>query len=209
MLTSAGSELNRGTRFILGTRTRTLGADRRRGGDLRRTWFQHDVGATRRDLILSGAHPLMPISGAKLYSWQIDPRADFNLTSDDALDDLDIEFPTINGEHIGRANRYTYAVTAPLEADRVGGKMSSTIGATGGREVHDLGADWIPGEVTFVPSRGASAEDDGYLISIVTHATADAAQLQVQSAASFASPPIAVVDAAASGSGWLPRRLDS
>jgi len=149
--------------------------------------------------MLSGVHPLMPISGARFYAWQIDPKKNFSLVSDGALDDLDVEFPTINGERVARANRYTYAVTAPLEVDRIGGKIVKYDRVTGRRETQDLAAGWIPGEVTFVPARATGAEDDGYLISIVTHATADAAQLQVLSAAKLGRPPLAIVR--------LPRRV--
>jgi carotenoid cleavage dioxygenase-like enzyme len=39
---------------------------------------------------------------------------------------------------------------------------------TGGVTVHDLGTERHPGEAVFVPADGAWAEDDGWLISIVT-----------------------------------------
>lgn len=146
---------------------------------------------------LRAGHALMPISGGTLYRWLIDP-AD-GLVSEDSVDDLEVEFPMINGAHIGRANRYTYAVNLPLVTERTGGKLVKYDRTTGQRTVHELSTGWIPGEPVFVPARGATAEDDGWLISIVTHATADAAQLLVNAASSLSDPPVAIVH--------LPRRV--
>jgi carotenoid cleavage dioxygenase len=147
--------------------------------------------------VLAGEHPLMPISGAKLYQWRIDPPA--GLVAEQALDDLDVEFPTVNTARTGLLNRYTYAVTAPLEIDQVSGKIVKYDRGSGERTLNALPGAWIPGEVVFVPARGATAEDDGWLISIVTHETANAAQLLIHSASSFSDPPVAVIH--------LPRRV--
>jgi carotenoid cleavage dioxygenase len=139
----------------------------------------------------------MPISGAKLYQWRIDTPV--GLVSEHALDDLDVEFPTVNSARTGLLNRYTYAVTAPLEVDQVSGRIVKFDRTTGSRQLNELAGAWIPGEAAFVPARAATAEDDGWLISIVTHETANAAQLLIHSASSFGDPPVAVVH--------LPRRV--
>jgi carotenoid cleavage dioxygenase-like enzyme len=37
-----------------------------------------------------------------------------------------------------------------------------------------LDSGWVPGEQAFVPAQGARGEDEGWLLSIVTHQTVDA-----------------------------------
>jgi carotenoid cleavage dioxygenase-like enzyme len=45
---------------------------------------------------------------------------------------------------------------------------------SGGRTDHLLDSGWVPGEQAFVPAQGARGEDEGWLLSIVTHQTVDA-----------------------------------
>ena len=57
----------------------------------------------------------------------------------------------------------------------------------------------MPGEAVFVPAAGASAEDDGYLLTIVSDRQAEASQLLVLDASDLRRDPVAVVE--------LPRRV--
>jgi carotenoid cleavage dioxygenase-like enzyme len=52
-----------------------------------------------------------------------------------------------------------------------------------------------------VPARGATAEDDGWLVGIIADETTDSGRLLVQDASNISGPPIAVVT--------LPRRVPS
>jgi carotenoid cleavage dioxygenase-like enzyme len=64
---------------------------------------------------------------------------------------------------------------------------------------HQFGREGVPGESVFVPAHDATDEDHGWLISIATHETADAAQLLVMDAGDVAAGPTATVT--------LPRRV--
>ena len=147
--------------------------------------------------VLSEEQARLPLSGGALYRWVLDPAA--GLISEAPLDDLAIEFPTANSERLGRENRFTFAVTSPMMTDANGGRIVKYDRGGGERTFHELGAGWVPGEPLFVPARGAMSEDDGFLLSIVVHQTADASRLLVSSASRLSDPPIAVVH--------LPRRV--
>jgi carotenoid cleavage dioxygenase len=138
-------------------------------------------------------------AGAALYRWQIDLEA--GTASEQEVDELWIEFPSVNYDYAGRPNRYTYAVNTPALTEQTGGKIVKYDRATGARTDHLLADGWVPGEQAFVPARGARGEDEGWLMSIVTHQTADAAQFLVLDATRVEAPPVAVVE--------LPRRVPS
>lgn len=105
--------------------------------------------------------------GASLHRWRIDPAT--GTLREEQLDDRRVEFPSLNQDRVGRAGRYLYAVTreAIVKYDVV----------TGGSHVRDLGK--VPGEAEFVPAPGATAEDAGWLLSIVTDRTGDSSELLV------------------------------
>ncbi len=108
------------------------------------------------------------IGGATLHRWTLGATA-----KQEQLDDREVEFPSLNGDRTGLANRYLYAVTgdAIVKYDTVTG--SSRVEETGGPA----------GEAVFVPTEGARAEDDGWLMSIV--ATEDGSELRVLDAGSL------------------------
>ena len=137
-----------------------------------------------------------PVGGA-FYRWTLDPAT--GQVSEAALDDLAVEFPTISAAKAGRPNRFTYAVNTPLLTERDGARIVKYDTQTGARAEHELGRDWVPGEAIFVPAQQSSAEDHGWLVSIVTHANADRANLLVQDASDPQLKPVAAVA--------LPRRV--
>jgi len=145
----------------------------------------------------SGAGGPHASSHSVLYRWVIEPSG--TLVSEGAIDDLGIEFPTIDRGRTGLSNRYAYAVHQPFGTDRTGSAIVKYDRVTGRRDAYEVGEGWIPGEALFVAAAGATSEDEGWLISIVTHATADAAQLVVNDATHLSAPPVAVVH--------LPRRV--
>lgn len=142
-------------------------------------------------------HDAAPVTGSVLYRWVLDPAK--GTVSEGPLDELPIEFPAINYAYLGRRNRYSYAVNQRLGTSESSGKVVKYDRNSGRRDIYDLGPDWIPGEPTFVGARDATAEDDGYLMYIATHATADAALLFVHGAANLGAAPVAIVH--------LPRRV--
>jgi carotenoid cleavage dioxygenase-like enzyme len=136
-------------------------------------------------------------TGPTLYQWQID--LDTGTVSEQAVDDRWIEFPAVNYAYAGRPNRYTYAVNTPALTEKTGGRIIKYDRATGARTEHQLGEGWVPGEAAFVAAKGGRGEDEGWLMTIVSHQTADASQLLVLDATHVDAAPVAAVT--------LPRRV--
>ncbi len=102
------------------------------------------------------ADPAAQAEGAVLHRWVLDPAS--GTAKEEPLDDLGVEFPTINERHTGLANDYLYAVTD--------GEIVKYDIRTGASRMHRT--DGPPGEAVFVPrASGSGAEDDGWLLSIV------------------------------------------
>jgi len=127
-----------------------------------------------------------------LHRWTIDPSR--CLITEQQLDDRSVEFPSLNDHHVGRPNRYLYAVSAVGNGGLI--KYDTHSGASS--------TQWLPtpnhvGEAVFVPAHDAAAEDAGWLINIVTPRNGAASSLTVSDATDLAAGPIAIVR--------LPRRV--
>lgn len=131
------------------------------------------------------------VGGATLHRWTLDPAT--GVVADQPLDDLEVEFPTLNEERLGRANRFLYTVSQPLGAVV---KFDTNSGRT---SVAELGRDRIPGEAVFVPAADARNEDDGWLLTVVGDETGSASELVVLDASDLSSGRVATVQ--------LPRRV--
>lgn len=132
-----------------------------------------------------------------LHRWVIDPTA--GRISESPLDDRDVEFPSINDQHVGRASRYLYAVSGTGTGGVV--KYDTDSGAA---SEHRFDQPYHVGEAVFVPSRAAEsdmavAEDDGWLLSIVSPADDGRSELLIMDAGAVAAGPVARV--------LLPRRV--
>jgi carotenoid cleavage dioxygenase len=125
---------------------------------------------------------------ARLHRWVLDPAT--GRASETALDDLPVEFPTVDDDRVGRVARYRYAVSeAPGRSAIV--KFDADHGSV---TAHPLGADTVGGEAVFVPSPAPDrAEDDGWLLTITTRRDASASQLLVLDATDVAGAPVAAV----------------
>jgi carotenoid cleavage dioxygenase-like enzyme len=121
-------------------------------------------------------HPDVPLTGALASRWVLDPAA--RTSREERVDDLVTEFPTINDERTGLPSDVSYAVAFPgsgLERFAI----VRYDAASGRRVVRDAGVGRQPGEAVFVPAAGATAEDDGWLLTIVSDLAADASELLV------------------------------
>ena len=136
---------------------------------------------------IGGAGETTSESGASLHRWVLDPAT--GVAKEQPLDDRKIEFPTINEDHVGRVNRYVYAVENT-------GSVVKYDTRSGAARAHHLGPHHAAGEAVFVPSAGGG-EDEGWLLSVVTDVAADASRLLVLDAGSV--EPVASVA--------LPRRV--
>ncbi|WP_406149628.1 carotenoid oxygenase family protein [Streptomyces sp. NBC_01012] len=129
-------------------------------------------------------HPLAPVTGATATRWVLDPVT--GTAAEDGLDDLTTDFPTINEAYTGLPSTISYSVAFPgagLEEFAIT-KLDT---AAGKRLVHRPGPHRHAGEAVFVPAADAVAEDDGYLLTIVSDLKADASQLLVLDARDLTS----------------------
>ncbi|MEV6562860.1 carotenoid oxygenase family protein [Nocardia sp. NPDC051756] len=141
-------------------------------------------------------YPVAPVSGALATRWLLDPAT--GTATEHMLDDLVTDFPTINDTRTGRPSTISYSVAFPGSGlDEFAIVKLDT--ATGRRRLHRPGPGRHAGEAVFVPATGATAEDDGYLLTIVSDLTADASELLVLDAHDLST--VAAVE--------LPRRVPS
>lgn len=127
----------------------------------------------------------------RLHRWRFHLRT--GALTEDTLDDRPTEFPRMNDGWLGTPSRYSYngrvAARDVLQFDGLV-KYDVQTGTAVGR---DYAPGWAGGEVSFVPRAGATAEDDGYLITFVAEESSGAAELHVLDAQNVASEPIARV----------------
>lgn len=111
--------------------------------------------------------------GARLHRWTLDPAT--GTRTESTLDDHSVEFPTVHDGHVGHPNRYLYTVT---ESEIV--KHDTNDGTA---RTHRLDPGRAPGEAVFVPAADGTAEDHGWLLSLVSDHTEAAADMLLLDAA--------------------------
>ncbi len=109
----------------------------------------------------TGAQP--ETSHSQLYQWRLNPGS--GQVNEQPLDDRPVEFPTMNQQLVGRPSRFRYAVHG-------GGLVKDELVKydlhTGASRGYAAGAGQAIGEAVFVPAADSRAEDDGWLLSIVS-----------------------------------------
>ncbi|MFD0395053.1 carotenoid oxygenase family protein [Streptomyces nogalater] len=139
----------------------------------------------------------VPNSRSHNRQWVVDLAA--GTVRERIVDDLVVEFPTINEDVMGREHRFQYAVSFPDERGVGNFGVVKYDRATGGRQVRHVGDGQLPSEAVFVPAGGGTSEDDGYLLTVVSDLHADASSLLVLDASDILRGPVATVH--------LPRRV--
>ena len=118
-----------------------------------------------------------PASRSYTRRWIVNPVA--GSVDEQIIDDLPVEFPTLNGNRLGSEHRYQYAVSFPDEEGYGGYGVVKYDRTTGARRIHQAGDARMPGEAVYVPAAGATREDDGDLLTVVSDLKQDASQLLV------------------------------
>jgi carotenoid cleavage dioxygenase-like enzyme len=140
-------------------------------------------------------HLTGPDEGAPvLERWRIDPKGGKVVTQ--LLDDRPQEFPRIDERVVGRRNRYGYSAALDgEEKDEAGFTMGGALIKhdlnTGASETRTFSGG--VGEAIFVPESATSAEDAGFVLSLVFDPGRDASDLVVLHAQDFTGDPVAVV----------------
>jgi carotenoid cleavage dioxygenase len=125
----------------------------------------------------------------RLHRWR------FNLstgtTREEPLDEVQSEFPRINDAFMGRKNRYGYAGRISGQ-DGFDGALKYDL-ETGRSWAYGLGPGRVSGEWVFAPRDGATAEDDGYLLSFVFDRAENRSELVILRAQDITQGPVARV----------------
>jgi carotenoid cleavage dioxygenase len=134
-----------------------------------------------------------PNEGAtRLDRWTLDPAEGKVL--EETLNDRSQEFPRLNETLQGRRNRYGYGVGTAFELDQLEQGPALKHDLVGGTTVeHDYGPGRVTLEPVFVPREGATAEDDGWVISYVHDNTTNRADVVILDAQDFTGSPVATV----------------
>ena len=132
------------------------------------------------------------------WRWSIDLAS--GTVSDAQTDDRGGEFPRVNDNLAGTETRYLYnslARTWEFEFEFHGVVKYDTV--TGDAVEHFYGESEVSGEHVFAPNADGTAEDDGWLLSIVTDRATDTTDLVVLNAHDVGGDPVARI--------CIPRRV--
>lgn len=124
-----------------------------------------------------------------LVRWTLDPAR--GSIAEDLLSERSQEFPRLHEGLVGRRHRYGYAATWAL-GELAGGVLKHDLDA-GTSTSWDPGPTRSCGEAVFVPRDGATAEDDGWLLTFVQDMATASSDLVVLAAQDLAGGPVASV----------------
>jgi carotenoid cleavage dioxygenase-like enzyme len=131
---------------------------------------------------------------SELRRWTIDLTA--GTVTESTLDDRPSEFPRVADAKVGRPYRFGYS------AAREGSRLEDGFDTTGlvkydldagTSSFHPAGPGRMPGEGVFVADPDGTAEDDGWVLSVVYDAASDRSDVIVIDARDFAAPPVATI----------------
>ncbi len=140
---------------------------------------------------------MMDFPPPELWRWTIDTAT--GKVREEQIDDRPAEFPRVADSVVGLKHRYGYMMALPENPDYTdpanqSGAIVKYDRDTGERVEHVLGRGRLPGEPVFVPADGATAEDDGYLMTYVYEAETDSSSFIVLDAATMDPTPVASID---------------
>jgi carotenoid cleavage dioxygenase len=124
---------------------------------------------------------------SKLHRWRFNLRT--GETREERLDERIMEFGMINPRVAGRKHRYVYSTTSKPGWFLFTGFVKNDL-ETGQSWVFELPEGRYASEAPFIPRRGASAEDDGYLVSFGTDENAGASECLLLDARRVQDGPI-------------------
>ena len=116
---------------------------------------------------------------ATLHRWR------FNLstgeTTEEALDDRNAEFPSVDLRRQGQGLDHAYAMTIPTNTPRLrfDGVLKYDVKTGAQRGEHSFGPGRTGSEASFAPRDGSEADDDGYLVSFVQDENEDRSEVVI------------------------------
>ncbi|MDO8379260.1 carotenoid oxygenase family protein [Phenylobacterium sp.] len=154
------------------------------------------------------AAPLFPMAdgspglrtAARLYRWTFDLSGASDAIKEEAIDDLDCEFPRFDERLAGSAYRHGFYAGDTTNSKSVKLNAIAHIDlATGKRQVHAFTGGDLTSEPVFTPRSADAAEGDGWLTAVVYRAAEDRSDFVVFDALDVAKGPI--------GMAHMPRRV--
>jgi carotenoid cleavage dioxygenase len=124
----------------------------------------------------------------RLHRWRFDLAT--GNTKEEVLSDRIMEFPMINGQRAGRPYRYSYNMTGAPGWFLFDGIVKVDL-RSGREERYAFGDGVFGSETPMAPRPGATAEDDGYLVTFVTDMNEERSECLVLDAADITAGPIA------------------
>ena len=123
-----------------------------------------------------------------LHRWRFNLKT--GTTREERLCDSEfVEFGTINPNYMMRKNRFVYSALGEPGWFLFRGLVKHDL-QTGRRNVFEFGDRCFGSEAPFVPRRGSTEEDDGYLVSFVTDMVADQSECLVLDAQAIERGPV-------------------
>jgi carotenoid cleavage dioxygenase-like enzyme len=139
-------------------------------------------------------------SAARLVRWTFDLAGNSDAIKEEALDDIDGEFPRVDPRFETLKHRHGWYAADPGNSKTVRQSAIAHLDlATGKREVFAFDGGDAPSEPVFVPRSADAAEGDGWITATVYRAGEDRSDLVVFDALDIARGPIAVAE--------MPRRV--
>jgi 8'-apo-carotenoid 13,14-cleaving dioxygenase len=125
--------------------------------------------------------------------WVIDPVA--RKVSETRLDDRPQEFPRHNPKVGLKQHRYGYTSEVKLNGSaNLHGAIIKLDTDTGATETHEFGTGRGGAEPVFVPKSDGTAEDAGWILTVVYDAATDSSELHILDAENLSGPEVAKID---------------
>jgi len=133
-------------------------------------YFQEEPTPAPREYALPGFGPMMAYLDEqsfkpKLHRWRFNLKT--GATTEAHMDDRIMEFGMINARYAGKPYRYGYSTVSKPGWFLFTGFIKNDL-VSGDSWTYDLGPGRYGSEAPFAPRIGATAEDDGYLVSFIT-----------------------------------------
>ena len=124
-------------------------------------------------------------------------RYRFNLktgqTKEEYIDDRLTEFPMINAYKQGEKTRYSYHQKFDIsDTIRFEGVIKYDT-KTDSSQTYLYGEGCFGSESPFIPRKGATDEDDGYIVSFITNANTKKSEARILDAKNIGSEPLAII----------------
>lgn len=126
----------------------------------------------------------------QLWRWRFDLRT--GTTREECLDEAICEFGTINPHFHARANRFVYSATGEPGWFLFNGLLKHDL-VSGTHQQVRFGPGVFGSEAPFVPRTGATAEDDGWVLTYVTDMNRAVSECWIYAAQNFSAGPVAKV----------------